>query len=556
MLERRRRAALRSRRAGLVGQRRHLPAERGDHRRRRLADRLLQLQADRRDAVALDDERPARGLRDLRLQPGEVGAAGGAGRLRRIAPAERGLEEPEVGHRVARDLLSHLRGDRDDTDRVLDVERHAAAEGAAGERGHRPGRAAGGDDERREGRRARGGEDAERRAPVAEGGRPPAAAELPPRQCLLREEDDRPRGADDRQRPEQRHLGPELRLHRRDEQRAEEADRDRVDLPAAPRLRRRLRIRDHEREEDEHLGRGDQHLPEVAVRNRAEVPVRRERVAAQSQDAERARECEPEEDRDLEHAHLRQHDEGARDDHEQDDHERRGQRAPPERERLRPAAAEDHERENESDVRRVEDMPAPELDEVLRGHRNCRDRRVDPDTVEAPPLAVPRAGDAHDERDPVAREHRARRPDDGALLPERHHELDQRAGEDRARDLRERESEMELDEAQHVQEDERRRKPKPRVLPRRQHHRIRGAADPQRSLSPPAGRARLRSLAQRTIPGHRWPIEESIPSLGLERARLVWQTSCTPCSELVSPITRVPEPTRDPGLTLVATGES
>ena len=95
--------------------------------------------------------------------------------------------------------------------------------------------------------------------------------------------------------PSSADLRPELGLHRRDQQRAEQADRDRVDPPAARRLGRRLRVGDHEGEEDEDLGRGDQHLPEVAVGHRAEVPVRRERVAAQREDAERAREGDPEE---------------------------------------------------------------------------------------------------------------------------------------------------------------------------------------------------------------------------------------------------------------------
>ena len=89
------------------------------------------------------------------------------------------------------------------------------------------------------------------------------------RPALAGEDDQRPRGADDRQRPEQRHLRLELRRHRRDQERREQTDRDGVDLPAAGRLGRRLRVGDHEVHEDEDLGRGHEHAPEVRVRRPA-----------------------------------------------------------------------------------------------------------------------------------------------------------------------------------------------------------------------------------------------------------------------------------------------
>ena len=112
---------------------------------------------------------------------------------------------------------------------------------------------------------------------------------------------------------------------------------------------------------------------------------------------------------------------------------------------------------------------------------------VDPEPVGRPPVAVLRPGDPHDERDPVPRQERACGPDDRLLLPERDHELDQPAREDRREDLREREPEVELGHPQHVEDEERRRDVKARVLRRRQNHRIRPAGNAKRVF----GRYRL-----------------------------------------------------------------
>ena len=55
----------------------------------------------------------------------------------------------------------------------------------------------------------------------------------------------------------------------------EEAEHDPPDLPS----RHRLRVRDHEEQEDQHLGRGDDHPPEVEPADGRERPVRGHAVA-------------------------------------------------------------------------------------------------------------------------------------------------------------------------------------------------------------------------------------------------------------------------------------
>ena len=242
-------------------------------------------QVDGGHVVARDDERLSSGIGDLCLEPGEVGAGRGAGRLRRVALAERRLDELQVRDRDARDLAPRLRRDRDDVRGVLDRDRDVDGERAAGEARRPSAPGCRRDEERRRTTRRRAA-----RRPACDRRRRDRSAGACSRrsQGLPGEDDHRPGRADDRQRREQRHLRPVLGLHRRDQQRAEEADRERVDPPPARRLRRRPRVGDHEREEDEHLRREDEHLPEVVVRDRAEVPVRGERVAAQGQDAESA----------------------------------------------------------------------------------------------------------------------------------------------------------------------------------------------------------------------------------------------------------------------------
>ncbi len=62
----------------------------------------------------------------------------------------------------------------------------------------------------------------------------------------------------------------------------------------------RLRVGDHEEEEDQDLRRGHEQPPELPARDRPEVPARRHRVAARGEHADAGCEREPEADRDLE----------------------------------------------------------------------------------------------------------------------------------------------------------------------------------------------------------------------------------------------------------------
>ena len=112
------------------------------------------------------------------------------------------------------------------------------------------------------------------------------------------------------------------------------------------------------------------------------------------------------------------------------------ERRPPEVERLDARAAEDDERDDQADVRRVEDVRAAVLDHVLGQQRQAGDDGEDVPGVRCPVLVRWRADDAQDQGDAAAGEHRAGRPDERPLLPERERDLEHRAGQDRGQDLR------------------------------------------------------------------------------------------------------------------------
>ncbi len=97
--------------------------------------------------------------------------------------------------------------------------------------------------------------------------------------------DQRPCRADDPERTEQRDLRPELRHLGRDQQHREQGDGERVDPAADPALRRRLRVGDHEEEEDHHLGREHDHAPELEAGDRAEMPAGRHLMAGRGDHA-------------------------------------------------------------------------------------------------------------------------------------------------------------------------------------------------------------------------------------------------------------------------------
>ena len=158
-----------------------------------------------------------------------------------------------------------------------------------------------------------------------------------------------------------------------------------------------------EEQEDEDLGREHKDSPELPALDRAHVPACRHCVAAQCKDAEAGREREPEADRESDQPDAAEDREAA--DHDQRERQRETHRhwAPPEVERLGDRLAQHEENEDEADVRRVEDVPPAEADQVLREDRDRRGRREDPPTLEAPPVAVVGARDAQDEGNAVAR---------------------------------------------------------------------------------------------------------------------------------------------------------
>ena len=153
-------------------------------------------------------------------------------------------------------------------------------------------------------------------------------------------------------------------------------------------------------------------------------------------------------------------------------------RPPPEVEWLGARTAQEHEAENEADVRRVEDVAAVIPDQVLGEQRDRRRPGEDPPPVHAPPVPVHRARDPKDERDTVSGEEQARRPDDRVLLPEGDRGLEHRAHEQRDQDLGDREAEVERHLPQDLQRHDHGREVQPGIAQRRQQHRVRRAADP------------------------------------------------------------------------------
>ena len=156
----------------------------------------------------------------------------------------------------------------------------------------------------------------------------------------------------------------------------------------------RLRVGDHEEEEDEDLGRGDEEPPELPALDRPDMPGGRHRVTARGEHADARREGEPEADRDPDEVEPPEDEEAADDDQHECDDERGRQRPPPQRERIRALGAEEQEAEHEAEVRRVEDVPSANADQVLRQQRHRRRAGEDPPALRAPPVAVLRAWNA------------------------------------------------------------------------------------------------------------------------------------------------------------------
>ena len=221
----------------------------------------------------------------------------------------------------------------------------------------------------------------------------------------------------------------------------------------------------------------------MPVADRAEVPARRHVVTARREHGDRHGERDPEGDGDVEQPQPPEDREAAADDDRERQREPERHRPPPELERVGELRAEQEEAEDEPEVRGVEDVAAPELDQVLREQRDGGGAGEDPPAVHAPPVAVLGPGHAEDERDAVPGQERARGPEDHVLAPEGDPHLQHRAGEQRDEDLRDREPEVERHLAEHLQRDDHRRQVESRVADARQQHGVRRASDPQGRLA-------------------------------------------------------------------------
>ena len=220
------------------------------------------------------------------------------------------------------------------------------------------------------------------------------------------------------------------------------------------------------------------------------MPARRDRVTGRGEHGDPRREGDPEAGRDHQHPQPGENREPCDDDDRDREDETDRHRSPPEVERLRPRVPEYEEAEDEPRVRRVEDMPSADTDDVLREQSRRGGGREDPGPVQAPPVAVLGAGDAQDEGDPVARQECARRPHERPLTPEHDHGLEHGARDHRDENLRDRELEAERRLAEHLERDDREREMEPRVGPPRQDDRIARTADQHRRPACAQGSAR------------------------------------------------------------------
>ncbi len=234
----------------------------------------------------------------------------------------------------------------------------------------------------------------------------------------------------------------------------------------------RLRIGDHEEEEDQHLGREHDHAPVVEAAHWRERPPRHHGVAGRGENPEARCKREPERRCRGEEPEARSDQEPAdQDDCVRQDHPG-AERRPPEVERLEARAPEHDEHDDEPDVRRVEDVRSPVADQVLRRQRERGDAREHPPGVEAPVVADGSARHPQDQRDAAAGEHRARGPHERVLTPERDRDLHDRARDDGGEDLRHGHVEPQLRLPEHVDRDDDRGDVQARVAQLRQHHRI------------------------------------------------------------------------------------
>ncbi len=213
------------------------------------------------------------------------------------------------------------------------------------------------------------------------------------------------------------------------------------------------------------------------------MPARGHVVPARREHGDARDEGDPERDGDVQQPQPPQDREAAADDDREREREPEPHRPPPELERVGVLRAEQQEAEHEPEVRRVEDVTASELDQVLREQRDGGRGGEDPPAVHAPPVAVLRPRHAEDEGDAVSGQERARRPEDHVLAPERDPHLEHRARQQRDEDLRDREPELERHLPQDLERDDHGRQVEARVADVRQQHRIRRASNRQGRLA-------------------------------------------------------------------------
>ena len=190
----------------------------------------------------------------------------------------------------------------------------------------------------------------------------------------------------------------------------------------------RLRVGDHEEQEDEDLRGGHEQPPELPALDRPDVPGRRHGVAARGEHADARGERQPEADRYLEQVQPPEDEEAADDDQHQCERRARATAGP-----TRARAG----RRGSAPSRRKQ-RTRPKFDGLKTWLPRTRIRYFEssatadvPAKIHQPfmlhqsPCSVP--GHAEDERDAVAGQQCARRPHDHVLASERDRELEDAA---------------------------------------------------------------------------------------------------------------------------------
>ena len=233
----------------------------------------------------------------------------------------------------------------------------------------------------------------------------------------------------------------------------------------------------------------------------AEMPAGGHRMPRRRDDGHRGDEDEPERKRHREEPESREDREAPDDDDRQREREGRRHRAPPEVKRIGALGAQCEKAEDEPEVRRIEDVGAPEPDQVLGEERDGCSAGEDPPAVRAPPVPVLGTRHTQDERDAVAGEERARRPDERLLPPEDDGDFERGARHDRDQDLRDRKTEVERDLPQDLEGDDHGGQVQARVAHAGQHDRDSACRGPRLRVARRRSPARSRSRSP-AVPAH------------------------------------------------------